>query len=447
MDDITNGSHDLGGQDRTTQGVADQPSLFRDNRMTFAAGALAFSLLAGGLGWAWAGNAAGSSTQASSSITTTAPVATGAYPSPGSAYAPGAAQGGLPALPQDGAQRIPYGDMNAADTSSLAGLDVDTPTDEQTAGIVVIETDLGYSDGEAAGTGIVLTEDGLVLTNHHVVAGATSISVTTADGATHTAELVGSDANSDVALLELTNASGLTVAETDSAPNLTAGDAVTAIGNALGQGLAAAPGTVTALDQTITTQDEGTVEGQELSGLIEIDADVVSGDSGGAVLDADGDVIGLTTAASSGTRDIAGYAIDIDDALAIVDEIQAGSESGTIAIGYPAFLGIGLATDETTAYSNGTLGLGLDGAGGTSLSTTSNGVEVAEVYPETAAAAAGIVSGDLITAVDGVAVASQDELSAAIGAHDPGDIVEIAWSDSSGASHNATAALTRGPVA
>ena len=302
---------------------------------------------------------------------------------------------------------------------------------------MLIDTVLGYQSAEAAGSGVVLTSDGLVLTNNHVVEGATQITVTIGTtGATYTAQVVGTDATADVAVLQLVGASGLTTAALDTDGDLAVGDAVTAVGNAEGGGvLLAADGTVTALDQSITTRAEGVSSGEALTGLIQVDADVVSGDSGGALLDDQGEVVGLTTAASSGSADITGFAIPVDDALDVAAQIVAGQDSGTITLGYPAFLGVQLATGGTT----------LPGADG-STGSAGAGAAVAGVVDGTPAAQAGLAAGDTITAVDGAAVADADALSAALAAHAPGDQVTLTWTATDGTAQTATVTLIAGPA-
>lgn len=193
----------------------------------------------------------------------------------------------LPALGLDG-------------SGSTTSSGITTATDDQQRGAAIIETVLGYGNGEAAGSGIVLTSDGLVLTNHHVVEGATEISVTIpSTGRTYTASVVGTDADKDVALLQLQGASDLATADFDD-DGVSTGETLTAIGNAEGRGeLVAASGAVTDTDRGITTSSTSGEESEQLSGLIEFQADVVSGDSGGPVLDSDGQVVAMTVAAST----------------------------------------------------------------------------------------------------------------------------------------------------
>lgn len=339
--------------------------------------------------------------------------------------------------PQPGGGSAPSTTLPGTGTGTGTGtLDATTASDAQQAGVVLVSTVLGYQSAEAAGTGVVLTSDGLVVTNNHVVEGATEITVTIGTtGETYTAEVVGTDATADVAVLQLQGASGLTtVALDDDEDGVAVGDAVTAVGNAEGGGvLLAADGTVTGLDESITTQAEGASSGESLTGLIEVDADVVSGDSGGPLLDDEGEVVGITTAASSGSADITGYAIPIGDVLDVVTQIVSGQDTDSITLGYPAFLGVQLATTGAT---------GLPGASG----AAATGATIAGVVDGTPAAEAGLTAGDTITAVDGTPVADADALSAALAAHVPGDQVTLTWTTTSGATQSATVTLIAGPA-
>jgi S1-C subfamily serine protease len=318
-------------------------------------------------------------------------------------------------------------------------------TDAQSTGIVLINTVLAYQSAQAAGTGMVLTSDGEILTNNHVVAGATSISVTVAStGKSYDAKVVGTDATDDVAVLQLTGASGLTPANIDSSADVNIGGAVTGVGNAGGTGpLTSAPGNVTALDQTITTQAEGAAASETLNGLIQTNADIQSGDSGGPLYDANGAVIGIDTAASVGSSENQGYAIPIADALKIVDQIESGQETDSVSIGYPAFLGIEVGQEQTNGY--GSLGGYGSQTGATEQAVA--GAPVAGVISGGPAAGAGIVAGDTITAVDGTAIGSADALTSTLAGYEPRQSATITWTDAAGASHSATVTFAAGPAA
>ncbi len=420
----------------TLTAVAERPRTARRVLALGAAGVLALSLTAGG---AYAVGREAASTPTTSGSSTSALGAAWDVPS---AADPGSTDPGT--TPGGGGAFGP-----GASTSDTSTLDVTAADADEAAGVVVIETELGYSGSAAAGTGIVLTTDGLVLTNNHVIEGSTEIAVTVpSTGATYAATVVGTDATSDVALLELDDASGLTTVTLDDDGDLAVGDAVTAVGNAGGTGeLVAADGTVTGLDETITTSSELGVVGETLDGLIEVDADIVSGDSGGPLLDDEGEVVGIDTAASSGTADIVGYAVTIDDALAVVDVILSGEDTDSVTIGYPAFLGVQVAATQEAATVPGRGGLGGgDASTATDGAATGTGALVAGVVDGTPAAAAGITAGSTITALDGTALTSATDLTAALDALDPGDTVTVTWTDASGGSHTADVVLVEGPA-
>ena len=313
-------------------------------------------------------------------------------------------------------------------------VDSDPATAAESRGVALVDTVL--PDGEAAGTGIVLTSDGEVLTNYHVVEGSTSVRVTIAGtGTAYSASVVGSDPSADVALLQLKDASGLAVATIDD-DTLRLGDAVTAVGNAGGTGtLTAADGDVTDLSASITTQSEGTVEGERLTRLVETSADVVAGDSGGPLLDAEGEVVGVDTAASSG-QDIQGYAVPIDTALAVVTQIRSGDETSAVRIGPAAFLGVQVAqstvSDSGYGYGSGT--------------TSTAGATIAGVVDGDAADDAGLAAGDTITRVGSTTVTDAAGLTTALSAMNPGDQVTVLWTTADGKSRSATVTLDASPV-
>jgi S1-C subfamily serine protease len=307
---------------------------------------------------------------------------------------------------------------------SSAGTTVTAATEataDQLVGVVDVTTVLGYENGEAAGTGMVLTSDGTVLTNNHVVEGATSITVTVlSTGESYEATVVGTDPTDDVAVLQLDDAAGLDTVQIDE-DTVAVGDAVTAVGNAGGEtGTAAAAGTVTALDQSITATDESGQDAEELTGLIEIAADVEAGDSGGPLYDAEGEVVGMDTAASSTGGQA--YAIPIGTALSIAEQITGGVDDATIHQGYPAFLGVSV------------------------LSSSAGGATVAGVLSGGPADQAGLTAGDVVTSVGGTTITTADDVSTALADLDPGDEVSVAWTDATGTAQTATVTLATGPA-
>ena len=311
-------------------------------------------------------------------------------------------------------------------TPRIGEIDVSPASENEKVGVVTILTDLYYdATSQAAGTGSVLTADGKVLTNNHVIEGSTYIEVTVeSTGDTYDAVVLGTDKTNDVALLQLQDAEHLETVDIDY-DEVEVGDSVASIGNAKGTGdLVTARGVVTATDEPLTIGDGyGGDTFESLTGLIEIDADVVSGDSGGPLVDDDGDVIGMVTAASSGSNDIRGYAITIGDAMAIVKQIRSGEATDTVHIGPTAFMGVTLADEQ--------------GEGGVTLDGT---------ITDTPADKAGLVAGDTITSVDGAAVSTVEELKAIVRSHDPGDEIHVKYTDAGGTSHTVTLTLTEGPA-
>ncbi|MGO9854515.1 MAG: S1C family serine protease, partial [Acidimicrobiales bacterium] len=328
--------------------------------------------------------------------------------------------------------------------------------------LVDINTNLSYEDEQAAGTGMVLTSSGEILTNNHVIDGATSISVTdVGNQKTYTASVVGYDRTKDIAVLQLHNASGLQTATLDTSSNASVGEQIVGIGNAGGTGgtPSAAGGTVTALNQSITASDEGDGTSEQLSGLIETNADIQPGDSGGALVDTSGDVLGVDTAASAGfsfqsndqSQGTQGFAIPINTALSIARAIEAGAGSSTVHIGETAFLGVEITPSGTSSSGNsGSSGSGggfggfLGGNSGNTGPSVS-GASVAGVVTNGPAQEAGLAQGDVITSLGGRTITSSDDLTNAMGEYHPGDKVTVGWTDSSGQTHTATVQLSSGP--
>ncbi len=338
----------------------------------------------------------------------------------------------------------PYGSQGDSSASTTSA------TDEQETGLVYIDTVLSYAGAEAAGTGLVLSSDGLILTNNHVIEGSTSITVTIVSGGqTYRATVVGSDTKDDIAVLKLTDASGLTTANFGTSANVQVGDAVTGVGNAGGDGgtPSAASGVVSSLNQTITTQAEGVSDGETLTGLIETTADIESGDSGGPLFNSDDEVIGIDTAASEVSgQSVNGYAIPIDTAIGIAKQIVAGEASDNIVIGYPAFLGVQVQSATTGTGTGSGSSRGRYGSG-SSTGTATSGAAIAGVVDGSPADDAGLTAGDTITGIDSTTISSADGLSAALADHKPGDSVSVTWVDSTGSQHSATVTLAEGPAA
>jgi S1-C subfamily serine protease len=318
-------------------------------------------------------------------------------------------------------------------------------------GLVDIVATDGLAQAESAGTGIVLTSTGEVLTNNHVISGATSLKVTdVGNGRTYTAKVVGYDASHDVAVIQLQGASGLTTASLGNASSVGAGNSVTALGNAGGKGgtPSIASGTVTALNQSITASDELSGTSEQLTGLIETNAGIQAGDSGGPLVNTYGQVIGMDTAASSqyqfqsqGNAATQAYAIPISTAISIANQIESGSGSSTVHMGATAFLGIGVAGSQSSG--NG-LGHGLGGQGN---GNGSSGAYLQNVEQGSPAANAGLVQGETITSLGGTSVSSFEDIQRVLVKYHPGDSIQITYLDQNGQSHTTTATLATGPAA
>lgn len=300
--------------------------------------------------------------------------------------------------------------------------------DQVDRAVVDITSRLSDGSGVAAGTGMIITSSGQVLTNNHVIRGGARITAQV-DGAgtSYAVSVVGVDPVHDVAVVQLQGASGLPTVTFADSSSVHLSDPVTALGNALGQGgqPVATSGSVTALAQTITVSDEQ--GGSEtLNNLIEMNAQILQGDSGGPLLNSAGKVLGMDTAAEvAGPRrdpsSVAGYAIPSNDALTVVRQIQHGG-GGTVQTGTPAVLGV-----EVTDTGD------------------SGGVPVSGVQPGSPADGAGISNGDKVTAIDGQAVSSSAQLRDAIQAHKAGDTVRVTWTDPGGEPHAASVRLAAGP--
>lgn len=300
-------------------------------------------------------------------------------------------------------------------------------------GVVDINTELGLRNLRAAGTGIVLSSNGTVLTNNHVIAGATTINVVDTDnGRSFPARVVGYSKSKDLAVLQLQGAHNLPTAVIGDSRELNPGQVVTAVGNAGGQGGAPSVvgGNVIALDQAIVATDQSDGSSEKLSGLIQTSAPIKPGDSGGPLLDAAGRVIGIDTAATVGFRFQAqggqGYAIPTADAMPIARQIQSGSASQTVHIGRTAMLGVLVrAADQSGAGSPGAI--------------------VVQVVPGAPAESAGLSQGAIIISLNGNTVDGPTALTDLLLTHHPGDTVQLGWSDQLGQQHTSSIQLADGP--
>jgi putative serine protease PepD len=323
--------------------------------------------------------------------------------------------GGIVAVTDDG--------NSAAPAPATAPATVTTITDAHNAiaalvkkvepSVVSIHDDVTQTDqfgqtesGQAAGSGFVLTADGYIVTNNHVVDGATNITVDFHDGSTANAKIVAADPNSDLAVLKV-DRTGLTPLPQGSSSSLEVGDQLVAIGNALdlSGGPTVTTGIVSATGRSLSEEN-----GVTLTDMIQTDTAINPGNSGGPLLNMAGEVVGINTAVAGQAQNI-GFAISIDHAKSLIAQLQQGN--------VPAHALLGVVTQPSQ-----------DG----------EGVEVVQVDPGSGAEKAGLQQGDLITKVDDTAIDGPETLGGVISSHQPGDTVSVTYTRD-GSSHTVTATL------
>jgi S1-C subfamily serine protease len=355
-------------------------------------------------------------------------------------------------------------------------------------GLVIINTTLQYSSEQAAGTGMVINADGLVLTNNHVIENATKITATVAaTRKNYLAKVVGYDVTGDIALIQLQNPSGLHPVPIGNSSEVKTGATVVAMGNAEGRSeIVSATGQVIGINKTITASDQGgSVSSETLRGMIETNANIVAGDSGGPLVNSSGQVIGMDTAGDNVSfnqqQSAAGFAIPINTALGVAKLIAEGHASSTIVIGYPPFLGIYIAKGTSSdpqaqaaqqqqqqqqQQNNGFGGFGNgfgngsgNGNGGTpscytsdanlvvpsTIASVNSGTLVIGTICNSPAAAAGLTAGSVITGVNGQAVGAPRSLTGIVSKFHPGNTVSVTWVTPSGQHKTGNLLLTAGP--
>jgi S1-C subfamily serine protease len=361
-------------------------------------------------------------------------------------------------------------------------------------GLVDITAALRYKSETAEGTGMIVSASGLVLTNNHVIDGATEVKASLAGqpGRSYPAQIIGYDANDDVALLKLTGAPRLAAVSFGDSSQVSVGTPVLALGDAQGRGvITPAAGDISALNRSIQASDEGSGTIEDLNHMLQTNAQIQQGDSGGALADSAGQVIGMVTAANTSSRGqgrTMGYAIPIDTALTIARKISAGQASTTVYIGLPGFLGVEVAQSASPnpqqqaagsgqqpggSSQGGTSrgGSGQDGAsqGGASQGGPGRGgaacvavgqepgapaqiapVEVGAlilgILCGTAAQSQGLAPGDVITSVNGQPVTTPGSLTAITARYHPGAVVSVGWLAIDGSRHTTQIMLGSGPA-
>jgi serine protease Do len=297
-------------------------------------------------------------------------------------------------------------------------------------GMVQINTIVQYQGVLGYGAGIVLSPDGIVLTNNHVIAGADTINATSVGtGQNFRAQLLGFDRTDDIAVLQLLGAGDVPAAPIGDSSQVRIGEPVVSLGNANGNGkpISREQGQVTTTGANIAADDDLTGSSEQLTGLIGVAAPLRPGDSGGPLVNGAGQVIGLNVAASVnyrlGSPGGKGFAIPINRALAIASQIQSKTPSDAVHIGAPAMLGIGVGTAQQSG----------------------SGVVVRDVLSGTPAEQSGLVRGDVITSLDGVTLNDATTLTAVLDRHYPGDAVDLVWQDRTGHQRTVKLTLAAGP--
>ncbi|HEY2577351.1 MAG TPA: trypsin-like peptidase domain-containing protein [Streptosporangiaceae bacterium] len=358
-------------------------------------------------------------------------------------------------------------------------------------GIVDIISTPSFSgqDSTLEGTGMVVSHSGLVLTNNHVVEGTNSVEAKIANtGQIYKVTVLGTDQTHDVALLKLSNASNLNTVTPGDSGKVQIGETVVALGNAEGQdgSPTVVSGRITSLNQSIQASDAGAGTTENLHGMLQTNAPIVAGDSGGALADTQGQVIGMNTAANSAANSSAGgasmgFAIPINRALSIANQILSGHATSDIQIGLPAFLGVTVATSSSAAGSSpstatspstqqqqlqnaadqngfGGFGNGQGNGNGSCLnsaatsvpstipSDVSSGALVGGVLCRTPVAQAGISGGSVITSIDGQATSSPAVLTKLLTHYHPGNSISITWVAPNGQKHTSSVKLASGPA-
>ncbi len=381
----------------------------------------------------------------------------------------GGTGGGFPTIPTG-----PGGNSGGNPSSAVPSSTERAVINAVRPGLVDISSNLRYQGSQAAATGMVISSDGLVLTNNHVITDTTQLFATVvATGQRFSATWLGYDATDDVAVIKLNNAHNLKTVPLGHSSGIKVGTGVVAMGNADGAGgVTPAPGTITGLNRTITASDSGEATSETLHGMLETNAGIVPGDSGGALADTTGHVIGMNTAAATGNFGAGnvGFAIPIDKALSIANKIIHGQGSKTIQIGSTGFMGVLVPAGQASQASNprqqrerqsqqdenesgfpvepsSPACLANDLTAGVPAKTApvNSGALIIGELCGTPADKVGIIAGDVITAVGAKKVDSPQDLTKVMLTYKPGEDVLVTWVAINGTVHHTKMTLIEAP--
>ncbi len=278
---------------------------------------------------------------------------------------------------------------------------------------VTTQTIFGAAQGEAAGTGIIVSKDGYVLTNKHVVSGADKVEVVLSNGTSYTnVTVVGSDPLNDIAFLKINGVNNLSPAELGDSATTRVGQEVVAIGNSLGQyQTTVTSGIISGKGRPITAGSEGTGETESLTDLLQTDAAINPGNSGGPLLNRSGQVIGVNTAVAANAQGI-GFAIPINATKGALKQVLAGKgvERSYLGLRYVT-LTPDVAKQYKVSVTQGAYIVGAEGRPG--------------VLPGSPADKAGLREKDIIKKVNNMTVGPQGGVSSLIGEYAPGDTVSL----------------------
>jgi S1-C subfamily serine protease len=333
--------------------------------------------------------------------------------------------------------------------------------------VVDVTSTLRYDNETASGTGFIVdSRAALVITNNHVIRDATSVTVTLpATNQTYVAHIIGVDETADIAVLQVT-APGLVQAPIGDSAVIENGAAVVSFGNQAGAGgsPAVAPGVISGIGRTIQASDNASGFTETLHNMLQTTARIEPGDSGGPLADSAGAVIGVDTAAGTGSA-ATGYAIPINTAMAAERQIRAGSPASGITLGVRGFIGVinppvaasSLPAQEAREHVHAAPGAGTapplvcaateaDARVTGAVAPARAGALVVGVLCGTGAAAAGLASGDVITAANGQHISSPGALTAVIGDCQPGTMVAVTWVNPAGRTRTSAIRVDTAPA-